>query len=73
MGKLEEALPQRRFDPAQSLLLAEFVRDLDDKGLRDRNIYFFQSAPSTNPINAATPKVAMGCSFMDLSTYGLIF
>jgi hypothetical protein len=26
MGKLEEALAQRRFDPTQSILLAEFVR-----------------------------------------------
>jgi nicotinamide mononucleotide (NMN) deamidase PncC len=29
--------------------------------------YFFQSAPRTNPMAAAMPKVAMGCSFIDLS------
>ena len=36
---------------------------IDDKGLRHRTLvllYFFQRAPSTNPITAATPKVAMG-------------
>ena len=33
-----------------------------------REGYFFQRAPSTNPMTAATPKVAMGCSFIDLST-----
>ena len=33
-GKAGGGLAQRRFDPAQSLLLAEFVRDPDDKGLR---------------------------------------
>jgi CheY-like chemotaxis protein len=32
------------------------------------HFYFFQSAPSTNPITDATAKVAMGCSFIDFST-----
>ena len=28
-------------------------------------------APSAKPITAATPKIAMGWSFIDFSTYGL--